>query len=782
MTPDSPISRYSIDLPAETVSIVAGHLQLGGTNPSGDPISFTNFYMIQNGLPIIPVMGEFHFSRYHHADWETELLKMKAGGIDIVATYVFWNHTEEEEGVFNWSNGRNLRHFVQLSGRHGLRVLVRIGPFAHGEVRNGGLPDWLYGRAFTVRSNDREYLAYARRFYAAIATQLDGLLFKDNGPVVGIQLENEYMHAGAPWEVTFRTGMEWVPSGRDGVDHIVQLKRIANEVGLDVPLYTCTGWLHSPIIEGEILPMQGGYAFTPWSPDPTYRQAPTREFIFRNRHLHPVLNGEPTYNSVKYPYACCEIGAGIQETYYHRPIVPPEAVEALAVVNLGDGANLIGYYMYHGGSNPVGKHGYLNEYTVPRISYDFQAPLTEAGRTADSYRRLRLLHLFLKEFGAVLAPMGVVLPPGSDDISPEDTTTLRYAVRAQGNSGFIFLNNYQDHVETQDIEGIRLRLNTPGETILVPQSGTFTLQKNVSAILPFELALEGVRLVVATAQLLTRIEQDASMTYVFFAPHGIKSEYVFEAATVESHSVTYGEIREADGRLVVSVRPTLEAAIELTDARDKRVRIITLTREQAERATKITLGGQERLLVSSGVVLCNGETYQLYSEGEDNVSLLLYPALQGRLMSSTGDVAVGSEGMFSRHEVTIPEVEFSFEYQEIAPGKVVLRLPSSLPDAVHDLILKLDYVGDMGNAYIDGQLVHDNFNKGSDWEISLRHLMRRSEKRELVIVIDPVAHNSDGTAFVPTGMAFRPDSSGALLAELRSITVAPAYLLDVWLS
>ena len=134
--------------------------------------------------------------------------------------------------------------------------------------------------------------------------------------------------------------------------------------------------------------MQGGYVFTPWIPDPNYRQPPTREFLFRNRHLNPVINGSPTYDASKYPLVCCEIGGGIQDTYYHRNIVPPESVEALAVMNLACGANLIGYYMYHGGTQPVGKHTYMNEYTVPRISYDFQAPLREFGQVSDSYRSL----------------------------------------------------------------------------------------------------------------------------------------------------------------------------------------------------------------------------------------------------------------------------------------------------------------------------------------------------------------------------------------------------------
>lgn len=74
------------------------------------------------------------------------------------------------------------------------------------------------------------------------------------------------------------------------------------------------------------------------------------------------------------------------------------------------------------------------------------------------YRSLRLLHQFLRDFGDLLAPMRVTLPGNASAITPEDTGTLRYAVRSNDGAGFLFLNNYQDHVETQDIPGIQFRL------------------------------------------------------------------------------------------------------------------------------------------------------------------------------------------------------------------------------------------------------------------------------------------------------------------------------------
>jgi hypothetical protein len=86
----------------------------GGRSPAGRVLSINNRYLSLDGTPWLPVMGEFHYSRYPEAEWEREILKMKAGGVDIVATYVFWIHHEEVEGQFDWSGQRNLRRLVEL--------------------------------------------------------------------------------------------------------------------------------------------------------------------------------------------------------------------------------------------------------------------------------------------------------------------------------------------------------------------------------------------------------------------------------------------------------------------------------------------------------------------------------------------------------------------------------------------------------------------------------------------------------------------------------------------
>ena len=80
-----------------------------GSNANGEEISFTNFYMMKNQKPFFGVSGEFHFSRMSDDRWEDEIIKMKMAGMNIIATYVFWIHHEEEEGVFDFTGCRNLR-------------------------------------------------------------------------------------------------------------------------------------------------------------------------------------------------------------------------------------------------------------------------------------------------------------------------------------------------------------------------------------------------------------------------------------------------------------------------------------------------------------------------------------------------------------------------------------------------------------------------------------------------------------------------------------------------
>ncbi|MBP3229308.1 MAG: beta-galactosidase, partial [Prevotella sp.] len=142
--------------------------------------------LIIDGRRVCPVMGEIHYSRLPQSEWRQEVRKMKQGGVTIIATYVFWNHIEEQQGVFRWDGQRSLRQFLEVCKAEEMPVVLRIGPFCHGEVRCGGIPDWMYNPSLTLpegegtskpirmRSEDARFLFFVERLYRQIFTQVQG--------------------------------------------------------------------------------------------------------------------------------------------------------------------------------------------------------------------------------------------------------------------------------------------------------------------------------------------------------------------------------------------------------------------------------------------------------------------------------------------------------------------------------------------------------------------------------------------------------------------------------
>ena len=191
-----PPTPFTIDATMPAPAPETGFLHMGGVSPAGGRLAVNSRYLTLDGKPWLPVMGEFQFSRFPEKYWQEELLKMKADGVQIVAAYVFWIHHEEIEGQFDWTGQRDLRHFVELCAKSGLDVYLRIGPWDHGEARNGGFPDWLVKKNIPLRRNDPEYLKYVGRFYDQIGRQIRGLLWQNGGPILGVQLENEYGVSG----------------------------------------------------------------------------------------------------------------------------------------------------------------------------------------------------------------------------------------------------------------------------------------------------------------------------------------------------------------------------------------------------------------------------------------------------------------------------------------------------------------------------------------------------------------------------------------------------------
>jgi hypothetical protein len=325
-------------------------VEYAACDPEGNRIDFTNYYMRYNGKPYYAISGEMHFSRIDPRFLEDEIIKMKMAGVTMISTYLFWIHHEEAKGQFDWSGGRNLREFLRLCKKQDIFVLLRVGPFSHGECRNGGLPDWLFGVPFDIRSNDEEYLFYVKRYFDEIGNQTRGFMFQDGGPIVSIQLENEYEHASSPWEPTTENSGEWTPSGNDGAAHFKRLKEIAIEAGLIAPLYSTTAWGGACAPVEYVMPLWGGYPFWPWIfyGEDIKEHPATTEFIFKDFHNNNApkyYNFDPVYPPEDFPFICCEIGGGMASFYRYRFKLPWVSVEALANIKTASGCNFFGYYI-----------------------------------------------------------------------------------------------------------------------------------------------------------------------------------------------------------------------------------------------------------------------------------------------------------------------------------------------------------------------------------------------------------------------------------------------------
>ncbi len=779
---------YSLDLDAPRPPVKRGHLDLGGDSVTGERVAVNNQFIELDGRPWIPVVGEIHFSRYPAEYWDEAIRKMKAGGINVIATYVFWNMHERSEGVFDWSGDRNLRRFLELCAANHVRVLVRIGPFCHGEVRNGGIPDWIYGRPVEIRSNDPGYLFYADRLYGEIARQMHGLLFKDGGPVIGVQLENEYQHSAAPWEWTYPGApREFTVADRDvdvthiqitaggaqnrfadeGRDHLATLKRLARTHGIDVPIYTATGWGNASIVTGGSIPVTAGYAYPFWAPP-----APSDFYLFKDIRRHPDY-APVSYDTDLYPSIPAELGAGISLTYRRRTTVPPASLAPLIVRTLGSGANGIGYYMYHGGSNPVIDGRFFNEQAsgLPRINYDYQAPIGEFGEMRAHYRELKLLHLLLANWGDRLAPMPSVLPDTNAAITPDNVDTLRWDVRTDGRSGFVFLHNFQDHVENHDLTGLRLELrNGDKSPVTFPHEGTFTLRRDASAILPFNLDLGGVSLRTATVQPLTVMRRGSETHTVFVTVGGVKPELVFSgdhALATEDGAVA----TRRDGVTIVAGGE--EQPFRFRDG-DRHFLVIP-----RELALTLVQSGEERLVFADadGFPAPAGAELELRAIGRSSIHLAIYPgAAVSKLRVSRGKVTpqpAAAAGM-SAWQVEFEKAEPSVKVRRVGERRLVVSVAANGLQA-DDLWLRVPYVGDRVEAFIGGELVADHFYFGQPWEIGLRTFAERLTHEDLVLVYHPLSPDAPFWGDLPPAVRTELANRASPMLEIEDPVLQPEY-------
>jgi len=781
---------FSIDAAAPAPAPETGFLKMGGVSSKGHRISVDSRSLSLDGKRWLPVMGEFHFSRYPEKYWQEELLKMKAGGVQVVATYVFWIHHEEIEGQFDWEGQRDLRHFVELCHQDGLYVYLRIGPWDHGEARNGGFPDLLVNKKIPLRRNNSEYLKYVSRFYGQIGNQIKGLLWRDGGPIIGVQLENEYGETG--------------PDA--GANHLAELKRLAIAAGIDPPLFSVTGWPGHDYPVHEVIPVSGEYPDDFWTslttdspPNPAYLFSADR---VRGQGAMALADPAGKIDLRHYPFFAAEQGGGMETSYHRRPLMQPDDIAAMTLTALGSGVNFYGYYMFHGGANPAGERttlqesiatGYPND--LPVLSYDFQAPLGEYGQERESFRKVKSLHLFLQSFGSELAAM-TPYPPDRTPQSAADSSLARVMLRAEGDRGFLFINNYVRKLEMPQRRAFQVKLNLPSGVVDLPRT-PIDIPANSYFIWPLNLDLAGTgTLQYSTAQLLSRLDNITETTYFFFSVPGLRSEFAFDAASIASVVATSGSVtRSGGGILVENPEPGKKTVLQVLGKNGHHVRILLLSEEEAEQFWRISLEGQDTALLSPSEIFAGDDGVHLRSIDPSRISASIFqPAGQDsnphslwREWSEKVEARKIDYEWSSGHEAgPDPDMRMASHVEgrdgpmPLAPeaadfanaAKWNLKLPAQSMKGLSDIYLRIRYAGDVARLSMDGLLLDDDFFNGRAWEIGLKRFLPDSFGKELEFSVLPLPHKPP---IYLDSLAWKAMNAEGQTAKVFGVELVPEY-------
>jgi beta-galactosidase len=321
-----------------------------------------------DGKPLLMISGEMHYPRVPRECWRERMKMAKAMGLNTIGTYVFWNVHEPEKGQYDFSGNNDIAAFVKTAQEEGLWVVLRPSPYVCAEWEFGGYPYWLQQiKGLTVRSKEPQYLEAYRNYIKAVGKQLSPLLVNHGGNILMVQIENEY------------------GSYSNDKDYLDINRKMFIEAGFDGLLYTCDP---EPAIKDGHLP--GLLPAINGVDDP----AKAKRLINENHK-----GKGPYYIAEWYPAWFDWWGTKHHTVPYEKYLGKLDSVLSAGIS--------INMYMFHGGTTRDFMNGAnANDhapYEPQTSSYDYDAPLDEAGNATEKFRQFRNViarHL----------PAGTVLP------------------------------------------------------------------------------------------------------------------------------------------------------------------------------------------------------------------------------------------------------------------------------------------------------------------------------------------------------------------------------------
>jgi beta-galactosidase len=307
-----------------------------------------------DGKPFQIISGEIHYPRVPREAWRQRMQMAKAMGLNTIGTYVFWNVQEPEKDQFDFSGNNDIAAFVKTAQEEGLWVILRPSPYVCAEWEFGGYPYWLQNeKGLVVRSKEPQYLSEYKKYIQQLGKQLSPYLINNGGNILMIQVENEYGSYGSDKE------------------YLDINKRMFEEAGFTGLLYTC-----DPAKDVEKGRLPGLLATVNGITNPAQLKSLVRK-----------------YNDGKGPYMVAEWYPAWFDWWGEKHHTVPAARYTTELDSMLGAGISINMYMFHGGTTRAFMNGancYDTSYYQPQISsYDYDAPLDEAGNATDKFMQFR---------------------------------------------------------------------------------------------------------------------------------------------------------------------------------------------------------------------------------------------------------------------------------------------------------------------------------------------------------------------------------------------------------